>query len=105
MVMYYLFNIELVFLFVEYIIRDVYNGYILRYLYVNGVLFFFMVMFMYMVKGLYYGLYRLLRVLLWNVGVIIFILIIVIVFNLKKFEKKEKKVDVKKEVVVDIEEY
>jgi ubiquinol-cytochrome c reductase cytochrome b subunit len=39
-----------------------------------------MVMFMHMAKGLYYGSYRSPRVLLWNVGVIIFILTIATAF-------------------------
>ena len=78
--MHYSSNIELAFSSVEHIIRDVHNGYILRYLHANGASFFFMVMFMHMAKGLYYGSYRSPRVLLWNVGVIIFILTIATAF-------------------------
>ena len=80
MAMHYSSNIELAFSSVEHIIRDVHNGYILRYLHANGASFFFMVMFMHMAKGLYYGSYRSPRVLLWNVGVIIFILTIATAF-------------------------
>ncbi|ONH74466.1 Cytochrome b mRNA maturase bI2 [Saccharomyces cerevisiae] len=58
MAMHYSSNIELAFSSVEHIIRDVHNGYILRYLHANGASFFFMVMFMHMAKGLYYGSYR-----------------------------------------------
>nr|CAA24073.2 cytochrome b [Saccharomyces cerevisiae] len=80
MAMHYSSNIELAFSSVEHIMRDVHNGYILRYLHANGASFFFMVMFMHMAKGLYYGSYRSPRVTLWNVGVIIFILTIATAF-------------------------
>nr|AKL82812.1 apocytochrome b [Saccharomyces paradoxus]AKL82969.1 apocytochrome b [Saccharomyces paradoxus] len=80
MAMHYSSNIELAFSSVEHIMRDVHSGYILRYLHANGASFFFMVMFMHMAKGLYYGSYRSPRVTLWNVGVIIFILTIATAF-------------------------
>nr|YP_009310848.1 Cobp [Saccharomyces cariocanus]AJG03019.1 apocytochrome b [Saccharomyces paradoxus]AKL82712.1 apocytochrome b [Saccharomyces paradoxus]AOT85169.1 Cobp [Saccharomyces cariocanus]AQX35867.1 apocytochrome b [Saccharomyces paradoxus]AQX35895.1 apocytochrome b [Saccharomyces paradoxus] len=80
MAMHYSSNIELAFSSVEHIMRDTHNGYILRYLHANGASFFFMVMFMHMAKGLYYGSYRSPRVTLWNVGVIIFILTIATAF-------------------------
>nr|1EZV_C Chain C, CYTOCHROME B [Saccharomyces cerevisiae]1KB9_C Chain C, Cytochrome B [Saccharomyces cerevisiae]1KYO_C Chain C, CYTOCHROME B [Saccharomyces cerevisiae]1KYO_N Chain N, CYTOCHROME B [Saccharomyces cerevisiae]1P84_C Chain C, cytochrome b [Saccharomyces cerevisiae]2IBZ_C Chain C, Cytochrome b [Saccharomyces cerevisiae]CAA58861.1 cytochrome b [Saccharomyces cerevisiae] len=80
MAMHYSSNIELAFSSVEHIMRDVHNGYILRYLHANGASFFFMVMFMHMAKGLYYGSYRSPRVTLWNVGVIIFTLTIATAF-------------------------
>ena len=60
--------------------RDTHNGYILRYLHANGASFFFLVMYMHMAKGMYYGSYRSPRVLLWNVGVIIFVLTIATAF-------------------------
>nr|YP_009310803.1 Cobp [Saccharomyces arboricola]AOT85111.1 Cobp [Saccharomyces arboricola]AOT85125.1 Cobp [Saccharomyces arboricola] len=80
MAMHYSSNIELAFSSVEHIMRDTHNGYILRYLHANGASFFFLVMFMHMAKGLYYGSYRSPRVTLWNVGVIIFILTIATAF-------------------------
>ncbi|WBF16356.1 apocytochrome b (mitochondrion) [Saccharomyces uvarum] len=80
MAMHYSSNIELAFSSVEHIMRDTHNGYILRYLHANGASFFFLVMYMHMAKGLYYGSYRSPRVTLWNVGVIIFVLTIATAF-------------------------
>lgn len=80
MAMHYSSNIELAFSSVEHIMRDTHNGYILRYLHANGASFFFLVMYMHMAKGMYYGSYRSPRVLLWNVGVIIFVLTIATAF-------------------------
>ncbi len=73
-------TIELAFSSAEHIMRDTHNGYILRYLHANGASFFFLVMYMHMAKGMYYGSYRSPRVLLWNVGVIIFVLTIATAF-------------------------
>ncbi|KOG96043.1 cytochrome b/b6 (mitochondrion) [Saccharomyces eubayanus] len=80
MAMHYSSNIELAFSSVEHIMRDTHNGYILRYLHANGASFFFLVMYMHMAKGMYYGSYRSPRVTLWNVGVIIFVLTIATAF-------------------------
>nr|NP_644680.1 apocytochrome b [Naumovozyma castellii]Q8M354.1 RecName: Full=Cytochrome b; AltName: Full=Complex III subunit 3; AltName: Full=Complex III subunit III; AltName: Full=Cytochrome b-c1 complex subunit 3; AltName: Full=Ubiquinol-cytochrome-c reductase complex cytochrome b subunit [Naumovozyma castellii CBS 4309]AAM34590.1 apocytochrome b [Naumovozyma castellii]ATV99269.1 apocytochrome b [Naumovozyma castellii]ATV99280.1 apocytochrome b [Naumovozyma castellii]ATV99291.1 apocytochrome b [Naumovoz len=74
MAMHYSSNIELAFSSVEHIMRDVQGGWFLRYAHANGASFFFICMYIHMGKALYYGSYRSPRVLLWTIGVIIFIL-------------------------------
>nr|YP_002836210.1 apocytochrome b [Nakaseomyces bacillisporus]CAX36940.1 apocytochrome b [Nakaseomyces bacillisporus] len=80
MAMHYSSNIELAFSTVEHIMRDVNNGYIIRYAHANTASFFFMAMYAHMAKGLYYGSYRSPRSTVWNVGVIIFLVTIITAF-------------------------
>ncbi len=77
---HYTANVELAFSSVEHIIRDVYNGWLLRYLHANGASFFFIVVYIHMFRGLYYGSYIHPRELLWCSGVVILILIIATAF-------------------------
>lgn len=72
--MHYSSNIELAFDSVEHIMRDVNNGWLIRYIHANGASFFFMCMYIHIGKAIYYGSYRKPRVLLWVIGVIIFVL-------------------------------
>nr|YP_009155500.1 apocytochrome b [Torulaspora franciscae]AJG02991.1 apocytochrome b [Torulaspora franciscae]AJG03000.1 apocytochrome b [Torulaspora franciscae] len=72
--MHYSSNIELAFSSVEHIMRDVQHGYLIRYMHANGASFFFICMYIHIGKGLYYGSYRSPRIVLWTVGVVIFIL-------------------------------
>lgn len=72
--MHYSSNIELAFSAVEHIMRDVQGGWFIRYAHANGASFFFICMYIHIGKGLYYGSYRAPRTLVWNVGVIIFVL-------------------------------
>ena len=69
-------HVEIAFNSVEHIIRDVNNGWLLRYLHANGASFFFIVVYAHMFRGLYYGSYVHPREALWCSGVIILILII-----------------------------
>nr|YP_003204904.1 endonuclease [Millerozyma farinosa]CAY39274.1 Endonuclease, COB group I intron encoded [Millerozyma farinosa] len=72
--MHYSSNMELAFNSVEHIMRDVNAGWLIRYMHANGASFFFMCLYMHMGKALYYGSYKTPRVLVWSVGVVIFIL-------------------------------
>ena len=72
--MHYTPNVLLAFASVEHIMRDVNNGWILRYLHANGASFFFIWVYLHMARGLFYGSYRSPRALLWNIGVTIYIL-------------------------------
>lgn len=54
--------------------RDVNYGYLIRYIHANGASFFFICMYGHIGKALYYGSYKSPRVLVWVIGVIIFIL-------------------------------
>ncbi len=60
--------------------RDVNYGWALRYAHANGASFFFTFIYLHMGRGLYYGSYREPRTMAWNVGVIIFLLLIIIGF-------------------------
>jgi quinol-cytochrome oxidoreductase complex cytochrome b subunit len=58
---------------VERIMRDVNYGWLLRYLHMNGGSFFFIVVYIHMFRGMYYGSYKAPRELLWIIGVLIFL--------------------------------
>ena len=58
---------------VEYIMRDVDFGWLLRYLHTTGASAFFIVVYLHMFRGLMYGSYREPRELLWLIGVAIFV--------------------------------
>jgi ubiquinol-cytochrome c reductase cytochrome b subunit len=62
---------------VEYIMRDVEYGWLLRYLHSTGASFFFIVVYLHMFRGLMYGSYRKPRELLWLIGMAIFAALIV----------------------------
>lgn len=71
--MHYSSHIDLAFASVEHIMRDVNYGYLIRYIHANGASFFFICMYAHIGKALYYGSYKSPRVLVWIIGVIIFI--------------------------------
>ena len=56
---------------VERIMRDVNYGWLLRYIHMNGGSFFFIVVYIHIFRGLYYGSYKAPRELLWMIGVVI----------------------------------
>jgi ubiquinol-cytochrome c reductase cytochrome b subunit len=58
---------------VEYIMRDVDYGWLLRYLHSTGASAFFLVVYLHMFRGLIYGSHRKPRELLWIIGVIIYV--------------------------------
>jgi len=64
---------ELAFGSVEYIMRDVDWGWLIRYLHSTGASAFFIVIYLHMFRGLMYGSYRKPRELLWIIGVIIYL--------------------------------
>jgi ubiquinol-cytochrome c reductase cytochrome b subunit len=78
--MHYTPNIDLAFVSVEHIMRDVHYGWLIRYLHANVASFFFIFVYLHIGRGLYYGSYRSPRVLLWSIGVIILVLMIVTAF-------------------------
>jgi ubiquinol-cytochrome c reductase cytochrome b subunit len=59
---------------IEHIMRDVNNGWLIRYLHSNTASAFFFIVYLHIGKGLYYGSYRTPRTLVWVIGVIIFLL-------------------------------
>lgn len=72
--MHYTPHIDLAFSSVEHIMRDVNNGWLIRYMHANGASMFFIVVYCHIFRGLYYGSYMTPRQLLWCSGVLIFIL-------------------------------
>src|SRR5690554_281672 len=60
---------------VEYIMRDVQWGWLLRYLHSTGASAFFIVVYLHMFRGLMYGSYQKPRELLWLFGMLIFLVL------------------------------
>ena len=60
--------------------RDVNNGWLIRYLHSNTASAFFFLVYLHIGRGLYYGSYRAPRTLVWTIGTVIFILMIAIAF-------------------------
>ena len=58
---------------VEYIMRDVPGGWLIRYMHSTGASLFFVTVYLHMFRGLLYGSYRKPRELLWLVGVLIYL--------------------------------
>jgi len=78
--MHYVPNVDLAFNSVEHIMRDVSNGWILRYCHANVASFFFICVYMHVGRGLYYGSYKSPLVLAWSIGVIMLVLMMAIAF-------------------------
>jgi len=66
---------ETAFASVEYIMRDVNWGWLIRYLHSTGASFFFIVVYLHMFRGLLYGSYRGPRELLWLIGMGLFVVL------------------------------
>jgi quinol-cytochrome oxidoreductase complex cytochrome b subunit len=58
---------------VERIMRDVNFGWLIRYMHANGASFFFIVVYIHIARGLYYGSYKAPREVLWWIGILIFL--------------------------------
>ena len=58
---------------VEQIMRDVNYGWLLRYVHATGASMFFVVVYIHIFRGLYYGSYKAPREVLWWIGVIIYL--------------------------------
>ena len=78
--MHYTPSVDLAFISVEHIMRDVNYGWLIRYLHANVASFFFIFVYLHIGRGLYYGSYKSPRVLLWSIGVIMLVLMMAIVF-------------------------
>lgn len=65
---------------VEHIMRDVNNGWLIRYLHSNTASAFFFLVYLHIGRGLYYGSYRAPRTLTWTIGTVIFILMMATAF-------------------------
>ncbi len=65
---------------VERIMRDVNFGWLIRYVHMNGASMFFIVVYIHIYRGMYYGSYKAPRELLWMLGVVIFLLMMATAF-------------------------
>jgi cytochrome c oxidase subunit 1 len=65
---------------VEHIMRDVNNGWLIRYLHSNTASAFFFLVYCHMGRNLYYGSYRAPRTMVYTIGIVIFLLMIVTAF-------------------------
>ena len=60
---------------VEYIMRDVDFGWLIRYMHSTGASFFFIVVYLHMFRAMLYGSYKRPRELLWIIGMLIFLVL------------------------------
>jgi len=74
--MHYSPNVLEAFNSIEHIMRDVNNGWLVRYLHSNTASAFFFLVYLHIGRGIYYGSYRAPRTLVWALGTVIFILMI-----------------------------
>jgi ubiquinol-cytochrome c reductase cytochrome b subunit len=58
---------------IEHIMRDVNNGWLVRYLHSNTASAFFFLVYLHIGRGLYYGSYKAPRTLVWVIGTVLFI--------------------------------
>lgn len=78
--MHYTPSTSLAFVSIEHIMRDVFYGWLIRYAHANGASFFFICVYIHIARGLYFNSYTKPRILLWSVGVIIYILMMATAF-------------------------
>ena len=98
--MHYTPNVLEAFDSVEHIMRDVNNGWLIRYLHSNTASAFFFLVYLHIGRGLYYGSYKAPRTIVWAIGTVIFILMMAtgflghlrspIWFNISKKTKLKK---------------
>jgi ubiquinol-cytochrome c reductase cytochrome b subunit len=72
--MHYSPNVLEAFNSIEHIMRDVNNGWLVRYLHSNTASAFFFLVYLHIGRGMYYGSYRAPRTLVWAIGTVILIL-------------------------------
>ena len=78
--MHYTAHVDHAFDSIEHIMRNVNHGWLIRYIHMNGASFFFIVVYIHIFRGLYYGSYKAPRELLWWLGIIILLLMMATAF-------------------------
>ena len=78
--MHYTAHVDLAFASVEHIMRDVNYGWLLRYIHANGASMFFVMVYLHVGRGLYYGSYTKPREMVWGVGVVILVVMMATAF-------------------------
>jgi len=74
LVMHYTPHVDLAFRAVEHIMRDVNYGWLIRYTHSNGASMFFVVVYIHILRGMYFGSYKSPREVLWFLGLVIYLL-------------------------------
>ena len=64
----------------EHIMRDVNSGWMMGYAHANGASFFFIVVYIHIFRGLYYGSYKAPREMVWMLGLVIYLLMMATAF-------------------------
>lgn len=77
---WYIGSAELAFASVEFIMREVNGGWLIRYMHSNGASLFFVVVYLHIGRNLFFGSYTYPREKLWISGVIIFLVMIITAF-------------------------
>jgi ubiquinol-cytochrome c reductase cytochrome b subunit len=72
--MFYTPHVDYAFDSIQHVMRDVNYGWLVRYFHSNGASLFFVVVYVHILRSLYYGTYSHPRTLVWFSGVIIYIL-------------------------------
>ena len=78
--MHYTPTVDGAFNSVEHIMRDVNDGWLIRFVHTTGASMFFAVVYIHLFRGLYYGSYKAPRELLWWLGIIILLLMMATAF-------------------------
>jgi quinol-cytochrome oxidoreductase complex cytochrome b subunit len=78
--MQYTPHVDMAFNSVERIMRDVNQGWLIRYVHMNGASMFFLVVYIHIFRGLYYGSYKPPREVLWWLGLVILLLMMATAF-------------------------
>ena len=78
--MQYTPQVDLAFGSVQRIMRDVNSGWLIRLLHTNGASFFFIIVYIHIFRGMYYGSFKAPRELLWMIGVVILLLMMATAF-------------------------
>lgn len=78
--MFYISHADLAFTSTEHIMRDINFGWIIRYLHANGASFFFLCVYIHLMRNLYYNSYFTPRQGVWLSGIIILIIMIATAF-------------------------
>ena len=78
--MHYASNADIAFGSTEHIMRDVNWGWLLRYGHANGASAFFVVVYIHIFRGFYFGSYKAPREMIWLLGVVIFLLMMATAF-------------------------
>nr|YP_010400422.1 cytochrome b [Cotesia flavipes]UQS76151.1 cytochrome b [Cotesia flavipes] len=76
--MHYCSNVNYSFFSIIHIMKDVNYGWLIRLMHMNGASFFFMCIYMHIGRGLYYGSYKLIKV--WIIGILILLLLMMTAF-------------------------